>query len=120
MPTSKETESSLSYVQCLLYFIFSSINVSIFILHGWIPSGQISCVIWVMHLAQKKKRVRPNFKGLECWDKDFKCLQYRILNGEPLMVYTWEASKSSLCFKGTLGQQDGPVLKRAAHRGREA
>ena len=30
----------LSHVQCFLYLISSSINVFVFILHGWIPSGQ--------------------------------------------------------------------------------
>ena len=30
VPTLKETEASLSYVQCFLYLISSSINVSIF------------------------------------------------------------------------------------------
>ena len=40
VPTLKGTEGSLSYVQCFLYLVSSSINVSIFIVHGWIPSGQ--------------------------------------------------------------------------------
>ena len=39
MPTLKETEASLSYLQCFLYLVSPSINVSIFILHGWIASG---------------------------------------------------------------------------------
>ena len=30
VPTWKETEASLSYVQCFLYLVYSSINVSIF------------------------------------------------------------------------------------------
>ena len=42
VPTLKGTEASLSYVQCFLYLVSSSVNVSIFILHGWIPSGQTS------------------------------------------------------------------------------
>ena len=41
VPTLKGTEVSLSYVQFFLYVVSSSINVSIFILHGWTPSGQI-------------------------------------------------------------------------------
>ncbi|KAF6086176.1 hypothetical protein HJG60_008382 [Phyllostomus discolor] len=45
MPTLKGTEASLSYVQCFLYLVSSSVNVSIFILQGWIPSGQTS-YIW--------------------------------------------------------------------------
>ena len=35
------TEASLSYVQCFLYLVSSSINVSIFfILYSWTPSGR--------------------------------------------------------------------------------
>ena len=45
LPTLKETEASLSHVQCSLYLVSSSINVSFFfILHGWIPSGQTSYI----------------------------------------------------------------------------
>ena len=40
VPNLKGTEASLSYVQWFLYVISSSRNVSIFILHGWIPSVQ--------------------------------------------------------------------------------
>ena len=40
VPTLKGTEASLSYVQCFLYLVSSSVSVSIFIFHGWIPSGQ--------------------------------------------------------------------------------
>ena len=40
IPALKGTEVSLSYVQCFLYLVSSSINVFIFISHGWIPSGQ--------------------------------------------------------------------------------
>ena len=41
MPAMKGTEASLSYVQCFLYLVSSSVNVSIvFILHGWVPFGQ--------------------------------------------------------------------------------
>ena len=36
MPTLKGTEASLSYVQCFLYLVSPSINVSIFILHCYI------------------------------------------------------------------------------------
>ena len=42
MPTLKRTEVSLSCVQCFLCLVSSSINVSIFILRGWILSGQSS------------------------------------------------------------------------------
>ena len=41
MPTLNGSEMSLSYVQCFLYLVSSSINVSLFILHGCIPSRQI-------------------------------------------------------------------------------
>ena len=41
--TLKGSEASLSCVQCFLYLVSSSINVSVFQLHGWIPSGQTSC-----------------------------------------------------------------------------
>ena len=40
----KVTEASLSYAQCFLYLVSSSISVSIFLVHGWIPSGQTSYV----------------------------------------------------------------------------
>ena len=36
VPTLKGTKASLSYVECSLYLVKSSKNVSIFILHGWI------------------------------------------------------------------------------------
>ena len=39
VPTLKETEASLSYVQCFLYLLFSSINVSFFHITWLIPSG---------------------------------------------------------------------------------
>ena len=42
VPTLKGTEASLSYVQCSLYLVSSSINVSIFVLHDQISSGQTS------------------------------------------------------------------------------
>ena len=42
MPTLKKTEVSLSFVQCFLYLVSSSINVSIFHIICWIPSGQAS------------------------------------------------------------------------------
>ena len=48
VPTLKGTEVSLSHVQCFLYLASSSINVLVFILHAWIPSGQPSyrwCII---------------------------------------------------------------------------
>ena len=42
VPTLKGTEGSVSYVQCFLYLVSSSINVSTFIGHGWILSGHTS------------------------------------------------------------------------------
>ena len=42
VPTLKGTETSLSYVQCFLYLVSSSINVSTFHVTCWIPSGQTS------------------------------------------------------------------------------
>ena len=45
IPTLKGTEALLSYVQCFLYLVSSSVNASIFHiiwLHGWVPSGQTS------------------------------------------------------------------------------
>ena len=44
VPNLKGTEVSLSYIQCFLYLVSSSINVSIFMLHVWVPSGQTLCV----------------------------------------------------------------------------
>ena len=38
VPTLKGTEASLSYVQCFLCLVSPSINVLIFIVHGWILS----------------------------------------------------------------------------------
>ena len=38
--TLKETEVSLSYVQCFLYLVYSSINISIFHIMWLIPSSQ--------------------------------------------------------------------------------
>ena len=40
VPILKGTAVSLSYVPGFLYLVSSSINISIFLLHGWIPSGQ--------------------------------------------------------------------------------
>ena len=49
--TLKETKVSLSYEQCFLNFVPSLINVSIFIVLGWILSGQkypvVSCSIFL-------------------------------------------------------------------------
>ena len=61
VPTLKVTEVSLLYVQCFLYLIFSSINVSIFWLHGWILSGQ-TLYIWRMKFLEAK-----NFK-VNCFE----------------------------------------------------
>ena len=42
MPTLKGTEASMSYVQCLLYLVSSSINVSIF--HStWLDTFWTDC-----------------------------------------------------------------------------
>ena len=51
MPTSKGTEMSLSYVQCFLYLVTSSIMFPFFILHGWTLSGQTSVYFSVRHLS---------------------------------------------------------------------
>ena len=48
MPTSKGTEVSLSYVQCFFYLASSSLNVSIFHVTCWIPSGQTSYKITLL------------------------------------------------------------------------
>ena len=48
VPTLKETEASLSYVQCFLYLVSSSINVSIFVLHDQISSGQTSYTLIII------------------------------------------------------------------------
>ena len=40
-------EASLSYVQRFLYLVSSSVNISSFRLHDWIPTGQISYVLAV-------------------------------------------------------------------------
>ena len=45
MSTLKETEVSLSYVQCFLYLVSSSINVSIFHSTWLVPSGQTSYML---------------------------------------------------------------------------
>ena len=44
VPTLKGTEASLSYVHCFLYLVFSLVNVSLFVVHGWIPSEQTSYI----------------------------------------------------------------------------
>ena len=44
MPTLKGTEASFSYVQCFLYLVSSSINVSIFHTTWMISSGQTSYI----------------------------------------------------------------------------
>ena len=46
MPTLKWTEVSLSFVQCFLYLVSSSISVSGFHINGWIPSGQTVYTLW--------------------------------------------------------------------------
>ena len=46
MPILKGAKVSLSYVQCFLFLVSSSINVFIFIVHGWIPSGQASYTLY--------------------------------------------------------------------------
>ena len=57
MPTSKGTEVSLSYVQCFLKLVSSSINVSVFILYGWIPSGQTSYISLGKGIKRKNKQM---------------------------------------------------------------
>ena len=44
MPTLKETEGSLSYVQCFLSWVFFD-KCLFFILHVWIPSGQTLYIV---------------------------------------------------------------------------
>ena len=57
MPTLKEPEASLSYVQCFLYLVSSSINV-IFISCSCIPSGQTSYVcICIKKLHKSREKV---------------------------------------------------------------
>ena len=53
MPTLKGTEMSLSCVQCFLYLVSSSINVSVFHIawpHGCILSGQTIYVCIHTHM----------------------------------------------------------------------
>ena len=59
VPTLKGTEVSSSWVQCFFYLLSSLVNVSIFILHCWIPSGptlyvcvHTHVICDVIHLAQ--------------------------------------------------------------------
>ena len=47
MPTLKGTEESLSYVQCFLYLVFSSMSL-FFILHGWTPPGKTSHMLKIV------------------------------------------------------------------------
>ena len=42
MPNLKGTKASLSYVRYFLYLVSSLINISIFHITCWIPSGQTS------------------------------------------------------------------------------
>ena len=44
-------EASLSYVQCFFYLVSCSINVFIFIVHGWIPSGHTSYILFESHYS---------------------------------------------------------------------
>ena len=49
MPTLNGTEALLSYVQCFLYLVSSAINISIYIVHAWIPYRQTMCVsVWLL------------------------------------------------------------------------
>ena len=57
MPTLKEPEASLSYVQCFLYLVSSSINV-FFIVYGWVLSGQTSLYI-------RKEKKEYSFKSMK-------------------------------------------------------
>ena len=55
VPTLEKTEVSLSCVQCFLYLVSSSINVSIFHVHAWIPPGQSSYIlILIISIAMTK------------------------------------------------------------------
>ena len=58
VPALKGTEASLSYIQCFLYFVSSSVNVSIFTPHGWMPSGQALYIQWILP-GHKKNELLP-------------------------------------------------------------
>ena len=68
VPTLKGTEASLSYVQCFLYLIFSSIKVSIFHSTCWILFGQTS---YYMHIIKGYPNIphRQVSHALEKWRK---------------------------------------------------
>ena len=53
VPTLKETEATLSYVQCFLYLVFSSINVSIFYI-TWLDTFWTD-LICIKYKASKHK-----------------------------------------------------------------
>ena len=50
VPTLKGTETSLSYVQCFLSLLSSSINVSNFHITRWTPPGQTSHPLLTMDI----------------------------------------------------------------------
>ena len=55
VPTLKGTGVSFPYIQCFLYLVSSSINVSIFHVHAWIPPGQSSYIlILIISIAMTK------------------------------------------------------------------
>ena len=68
VPTLKGTEASLSYVQCFLYLIFSSIKVSTFHSTCWILFGQTS---YYMHIIKGYPNIphRQVSHALEKWRK---------------------------------------------------
>ena len=67
VPTLKGTEASLSYVQCFLYLVSSSINVSIFHitwLDTLVPSGQTLYLqtIYTLRVKYEHKNFRVHYK----------------------------------------------------------
>ena len=64
MPTLKGTEVLLSYVQCFLYLVSSSINVSV-LLHGWILSGQtLSYITLPFKVCDVKRNFQEETAGI--------------------------------------------------------
>ena len=62
VPALKGTEVSLSYVQCFLYLVPSSINVS-FIAHEWIFSGQTLYIH--IYIVSYVSNIKPSSQGIK-------------------------------------------------------
>ena len=58
MPTLKGTEVSLSYVQCFLCLVSSSINVSIFHI-TWLDAFCTDLIIFGLHLGPGTVLLKP-------------------------------------------------------------